>query len=100
MSFYLWLSKMTKNKERMELGVRYVQQKGGSMQVTIPTQVVDIMRLDVGDQNIFYYDKGTKRIMLGKIAKEDILRAQKMVSLEFSVSKDLYDKITHKGKTK
>jgi bifunctional DNA-binding transcriptional regulator/antitoxin component of YhaV-PrlF toxin-antitoxin module len=91
---------MTKNKERIELGVRYVQQKGGSLQVTVPTEVVDIMRLDIGDQIIFYYDKGAKRITLGKIAKEDILHARKMVSLEFSVPKDLYDKITDEGKAK
>jgi bifunctional DNA-binding transcriptional regulator/antitoxin component of YhaV-PrlF toxin-antitoxin module len=77
-----------------ELGVRRVSKRGGSLQVTIPTEVLAIMRIETGDRIVFYYDEEAKRITLGKVPKEDI---EKMITLEFSVSRDLAKRILQRG---
>jgi len=75
------------------LGVSRVSKRGGSLQVTIPKDASTIMKLTSGDRITFYYDEQGKRITLGKVPREDI---EKMVTLEFSLSKEVAKKIIEK----
>ena len=75
------------------IAVRNVSRRGGSLQITVPSEVVEIMKISNGDRIAFYYDFNTKSIRLGKVPKIDI---KKIAELEFAVSKELYEKIVSK----
>lgn len=76
----------------IELGVRSVSKRGGSYQVTIPTEVVKVMRIAHEDRIVFSYDEESKRVVIGKVSRQDL---EKITSLKFSVSKELADKMVY-----
>ena len=67
----------SKISKRKVLATRNVSKRGGSLQVTIPASVAEIMELEPGDLLIFSYDPKTKEIILGKISKKDLESLQK-----------------------
>ena len=69
-------------EDLIELGVRNVSQRGGSLQVTLPTMVTKIMKLKPGDKIVFYYDRKVNKIFIGKIAKEKI---EQIIDLRFKL---------------
>lgn len=69
----------------IELGVRSVSRRGGSLQVTLPSQVVKIMKLVAGDKIVFYYDSESRRIFIARIPKAKL---ESIVDLEFSLPKE------------
>ena len=72
-------------KRLIELGIRSVSRRGGSLQVTIPSRVAQIMNLEPEDLVVFYYDPETRRIILGRISKKQI---ESIKILEFSIPEE------------
>lgn len=78
------------SSENIELGVRVITRRGGSLQVTLPTDVIKLMKLVKGDRIIFKYHKSMKRIVLGKVTKKEL---EALATLEFSMPEDLARKV-------
>jgi antitoxin component of MazEF toxin-antitoxin module len=77
-------------KKTLELGVRTVSKRGGSFQVTIPSDVVRLMKMANGDRIAFSYDRELQKVIVGKVSRLDL---EKAVSLQFSISKELAKKL-------
>jgi len=67
--------------------------KGGSIQITIPKEVVRLLELEPGDHIMFVYDWEAKRVFLNKIAT-----FTEPSGLSFSISKELVKKLLTRGK--
>lgn len=66
--------------------------KGGSIQITIPKEVVGLLKLETGDYLVFVYDPKTKRIFIDK--------AVRMITpdgFSFSISKEVAKKLLKEG---
>jgi len=77
-------------KKTLELGVRTVSKRGGSFQVTVPRDVVRLMKIVNGDRMAFSYDRELQKVILGKVSRLDLERA---VSLQFSISKEFVKRL-------
>jgi antitoxin component of MazEF toxin-antitoxin module len=78
------------DKKTLELGVRKVSKRGGSFQVTLPVDLVQLMKIVDGDRIAFSYDTESQKVILGKVSRLDL---ERVVSLKFSVSKELAERL-------
>ena len=71
------------------LAVRKVSRKGGSLNITIPIEIVRILDLRPDDNMVFLYDKRQKKIIIDKAVSTYTTPS----GLSFSVSKELARKL-------
>lgn len=67
--------------------------KGGSIQVTIPKEVVRLLELEPGDHLMFTYDPKTRRLFIDKVT-----RMVNPSGLSFSISTRYIKKLLEEGK--
>ena len=79
------------DKEAYVIDTVTALKKGGSIQITIPKEVVDIMELNPGDQIMFVRNPKTESISIYKVA---VLTSP--TGLSFSISKKLAKKLLEK----
>jgi AbrB family looped-hinge helix DNA binding protein len=77
-----------KEERSVVIATGTVLKKGGSLQITIPKEVVELLELEPGDNVMFVYDREAKRVFLDKVA---ILTTPS--GLSFSISKELAKKL-------
>lgn len=75
------------------VGTRSVSTKGGSLQVTIPSEVVKLMNLKVGEPLLILYNRKMQQIVISKIST-----ISTPGGLSFSISKESTKKLLREGK--
>ena len=49
------------------IAVRQISKKGGSIYITIPSKVVELLKLELGDSLAFFKDKKSGEIIIKKV---------------------------------
>jgi bifunctional DNA-binding transcriptional regulator/antitoxin component of YhaV-PrlF toxin-antitoxin module len=75
-------------EDLLVVGTRSVSTKGGSLQITIPSEVAKLMDLKVGEPVLILYNRKTQQIIISKIE-----RVETPSGLSFSISKELAKKL-------
>jgi bifunctional DNA-binding transcriptional regulator/antitoxin component of YhaV-PrlF toxin-antitoxin module len=58
----------TKDRKLRPVAVRAVSRKGGSIYITIPSEIVQLLNLNLGDSIAFLEDKNTGSVIIKKVA--------------------------------
>lgn len=76
-------------RKLISLGIRDVSQRGGSLSITIPGEVAELLDIKAGDIVIFLYNKEEKHIIFSKLPPTITTPS----GLTFSISKELAKKL-------
>lgn len=77
------------DEEFVPLAVRRISRKGGSLSLTIPIEIVNMLDLKPNDNLVFLYNKNKKRIVIDKAVSTFTTPS----GLSFSISKELAKKL-------
>jgi len=80
------------SEEPVVIATSIALRKGGSLQVTIPKEVVKFLNLEPGDYIMFIHDPKTNRIFIDKVEKVVDSRG-----LAFSLSKKVLKRLLQGG---
>jgi antitoxin component of MazEF toxin-antitoxin module len=77
------------DEEFIPLAVRRVSRKGGSLSITIPIEIVNMLCLKPDDNLVFLYNKNKRNIIIDKATSTFTTSS----GLSFSISKELAKKL-------
>ena len=82
----------TKDRKLKPIAVRAVSRKGGSIYVTIPSEIVQLLNLNLGDSIAFLEDKNTGNVVVKKVASSYTTPEGFSFSISKESAKDLLKK--------
>ena len=81
-------------EELIPVAVRRVSRKGGSLSITVPLEIVNILNLKSDDSLVFLYNKIKKQVIINKAIPTYTTPS----GLSFSISKEQAKKMLKEGK--